>query len=185
MQFSIRDTAKNIPVGEPTPTDVSTEPTTQPDSVAASSQTGRVWLSLSELGRSAREALPVLYKRFGSLLVAFLAFYLLADYTEFTVGALHPGELIFSNTMIQLWTATYRMAYVYMAVLALLSITAPVLWAFYRPDGNQKFDLATFVLNHLSPTQQVWLFFVAFWLNCLLFILLLMVRLPESVNGVR
>ncbi|MVM34980.1 hypothetical protein GO755_33440 [Spirosoma sp. HMF4905] len=179
MQLNIRNQPKTEPIAEPTPLD---QPAPSSDPGPTPSQPERSWLNLGELGRSARQALPVLHKRFGSLLLAFLVFYAMADYTEFTVGALHPGELVFSNTMIQLWTATYRMAYVYMAVLALLSITAPVLWAFYRPDGNQKFDLATFMLNHLSPTQQVWLFFVAFWLNCLLFILLLMVRLPESVN---
>lgn len=116
------------------------------------------------------------------LVVCFLFFYVLSDYTSFTAGQIHPGELIFSNTMIQLWTATYRLAFIFAVVLAMIGLVWQGLWQFFRPSKDRDFDLGTSIRNDLTNKERLWLFFIVFLSLCYLFVQLLMVRLPESVS---
>ena len=46
------------------------------------------------------------------LLIALFGFYALADFTAYMTGQERPGQLIFSNTMTQLWTAAFRLTFV-------------------------------------------------------------------------
>ncbi len=123
-----------------------------------------------------------LFRLFLGLVVCFLFFYVCADYTSFTAGQIHPGELVFSNTMVQLWTATYRLAFIFGVSLALIGLAFQGLWQFFRPTPERDFDLITSIRFDLTPTQRIWLFFIVFFALCFLFVQLLSVRLPESVS---
>ena len=136
-------------------------------------------------GPTTRQSTNYLLRLFGGFAVAFLFFYCLADYTAVTTGQIRPGEMIFSNTMIQLWTATYRLVFIMgivMALIALLSAKSRGLWQFFKPTADDQFDLAYSIKHHLTPTQRVWLFYAVFFFLCYLFVALLTAKLPESAS---
>lgn len=148
-----------------------------------STTTERFIVTLAHITQDAKSAWPGLLKLFGALLTVFLSFFALADYTSFTTGQMRPGELVFSNTMVQLWTASYRLVFIDLIVLLILWMTAPALWALVRPDHNHKYDLTTSILNDLTPKERIWLFFIVFYANAYLFVLLLTAKLPESISA--
>jgi hypothetical protein len=119
---------------------------------------------------------------FGGLMVGFMGFYVLAEYTSYTVGETQPGQLVFSNAMIQLWTAAYRLAFILLVVLVLLRLFWPAAFEFFRPDRQTGPDITNTFLHEISPTQRLWVCLSVFFFVCYLFVLLLMVKLPESVS---
>ncbi|MCX6217599.1 hypothetical protein [Spirosoma sp.] len=116
------------------------------------------------------------------LILCFLLFYSLADYTSYSAGRIHPGEMIFSNTMIQLWTATYRMAFIFAIVMAFISLCWTGLWKFFKPSPDRDFDLLTSIRYDLTPEKRIWLFVIVFFASCFLFAFLLTANLTESVS---
>lgn len=123
-----------------------------------------------------------LLKLYGGLLIGFLAFYALADYTAYTTAAQRPGQLIFSNTMTQLWTACFRLAFVLGASLGLLRLFWPELFQFFRPDNQDGPDMMTTIKFELTSFQRLCVFLLAFFGLCFLFIQLLSVNLPQTIS---
>ncbi|UHG93395.1 hypothetical protein [Spirosoma oryzicola] len=119
---------------------------------------------------------------YGGLAVAFVAFYALADYTAYTTAEQRPGQLIFSNTMTQLWTACFRLVFILGASLALLRLFWPELFRFFRPDTQNGPDMMTTIKHELTSYQRLCVFLLAFFGLCLLFIALLLVNLPQTVS---
>lgn len=124
----------------------------------------------------AKEDPPTPIKKFNywwllrGLGIAFLGFYLLADWTEITTAQLNPGQMIFNNRMTQLWMAAHRLVFVLMIALLVFAIL------------NRYLDLLSSIKNDLSPPQRVWLAYAIVFALCFLYVLLLMVKLPESVS---
>ncbi|WP_080239069.1 hypothetical protein [Spirosoma rigui] len=119
---------------------------------------------------------------YGGLLIGFLIFYALADYTAYTTAEQRPGQLIFSNTMNQLWTACFRLAFVLGASLGLLRLFWPELFQFFRPDNHEGPDLTNTIKYELTSYQRLCVFLLAFFGLCFLFIALLSVNLPQTVS---
>ncbi|GAB3753955.1 hypothetical protein [Spirosoma pomorum] len=122
-----------------------------------------------------------LWQLYGGLAVAFLAFYALADYTAYTTAEQRPGQLIFSNTMTQLWTACFRLVFVLGASLGLLRLFWPELFRFFRPDSEGP-DMMTTIKYELTSFQRLCVFLLAFFGLCYLFIQLLSVNLPQTIS---
>jgi hypothetical protein len=122
-----------------------------------------------------------LLQLYGGLIIAFLTFYALADWTSFTTAEQRPGQLIFSNTMTQLWTACFRLAFVLGASLGLLRLLWPELFRFFRPD-NEGPDMMTTIKYELTSFQRLCVFLLAFFGLCYLFIQLLSVNLPQTIS---
>lgn len=119
---------------------------------------------------------------YGGLLAGFLVFYALADYTSYTTAEQRPGQLIFSNTMTQLWTACFRLAFVLGASLGLLRLFWPELFQFFRPDTHERPDMTDTIKFELTSFQRLCVFLLAFFGLCFLFIALLSVNLPQTVS---
>jgi len=119
---------------------------------------------------------------FSGLLLGFLCFKALADWTAYTTGEMQPGQIVFSNTMTQLFTAGYRLAFIQIVALALIRLLWPELWAYFRPDQRSGPDMDTTLRYEITPFQRLCVFLFVFSLHCLLFVLLLQVSLPASVS---
>lgn len=119
---------------------------------------------------------------YGGLLIGFLVFYALADYTAYTTAEQRPGQLVFSNTMSQLWTACFRMAFVLGASLSLLRLFWPELFRFFRSDSASDPDMTNTIQYELTSFQRLCVFLLAFFGLCYLFIMLLSVNLPETIS---
>ncbi|GAB3802948.1 hypothetical protein GCM10028819_32040 [Spirosoma humi] len=133
------------------------------------------------LGRKVLDRSRYLLSLYGGLVGAFLVFYALADYTAYTVAEQRPGQLIISNTMTQLWTACFRMAFILAASLGLLRLFWPELFRFFRP-GTDGPDMMTTIKYELTSFQRLCVFLLAFFGLCFLFIQLLSVNLPQTVS---
>lgn len=133
------------------------------------------------LGRKMLARSRYLLNLYGGLGGAFLVFYALADYTSFTVAEQRPGQLIISNTMTQLWTACFRLAFILGASLALLRLFWPELFRFFRPSTDGP-DMMTTIKYELTSFQRLCVFLLAFFGLCFLFIQLLSVNLPQTVS---
>lgn len=123
---------------------------------------------------------------YGGLITAFVAFYVLADYTSYSVAEQRPGQLIISNTMTQLWTACFRLVFILGASLGLLRLIWPDLFRFFRPGharpGTEGPDMMTTIKLELTSFQRLCVFLLAFFGLCFLFIQLLSVNLPQTVS---
>lgn len=115
------------------------------------------------------------------LVFGFLFFYLLADWSSFTTGQQRLGQLVFSNTMTQLWTAAYRLTFIVAVALLLIRLFIPSLFTFWRADTRGRLDLEN-AFSSLTRFQQVCVFLAVFFGFCYLFVALLQVSLPESVS---
>lgn len=137
-----------------------------------------VWARLMKVITKSRHLLNL----YGGLVLGFLVFYAMADYTAFTTAEQRPGQLIFSNTMTQLWTASFRLAFVLGASLGLLRLFWPELFHFFRPDVHDGPDMMATIKNELTPYQRLCVFLLAFFGLCALFIALLSVSLPQTIS---
>ncbi|WP_138994010.1 hypothetical protein [Larkinella sp. C7] len=127
------------------------------------------------------------YHRFYSLRVlmglaiAFLAFWVLADWTGWTAARMRPGQIVYSNEMVQLWTAAYRLVFVISVAVAIIRLTIPILTEYWRQDASTAID-ATTDFKKLTPQQRLWFSFAVLLAFCYLFVQLLLVKLPESLS---
>ncbi len=137
----------------------------------------RVSIAADMLARSRH-----LLNLYGGLVAGFLLFYALADYTAYTTAEQRPGQLIFSNTMNQLWTACFRMAFVLGASLGLLRLFWPELFQFFRSDSATEPDMINTIRYDLTSFQRLCVFLLAFFGLCYLFIMLLQVNLPQTIS---
>lgn len=172
------------PLAEPTQAEpIQAEPRQagpDPEELTEPQPTGwRGWINhLLRLLHKSRQLIHL----YGGLGLAFLVFYALADYTAFTTAEQRPGQLIFSNTMTQLWTACFRLAFVLGASLGLLRLFWPELFRFFRPDIHDGPDMMATIKNELTPYQRLCVFLLAFFGLCALFIALLSVNLPQTIS---
>lgn len=123
-----------------------------------------------------------MYNLYSGLVIGFLTCYAFADYTSFMAGEQRPGQLVFSNTMTQLWTACFRMTFVLGFSLGLLRLVWPELFQFFRTDVTTDPDLTKTIRFELTSFQRLCVFLAAFFGFCYLFILLLSVNLPTGVS---
>ncbi|WP_234733406.1 hypothetical protein [Tellurirhabdus bombi] len=115
------------------------------------------------------------------LAIAFISAWLLADWTSSTNAQMRPGQIAYSNEMQQLWTATYRLAFVVIAAVAIIRLTIPSLVQYMRQDSGFVLDAAE-DFKKLSPQQRLWFAFAVLFSLCYLFVSLLSVKLPESLS---
>jgi|GEM_PF-6233709 len=119
---------------------------------------------------------------YSGLLIALFGFYALSDFTAYMTGQERPGQLIFSNTMTQLWTAAFRLTFVLGASLGVLRLFWPELFRFFRPDTTDGPDMINTIRFELTPYQRICVFLLVFFGICGLFVLLLSVNLPQTVS---
>ena len=118
----------------------------------------------------------------GALVFAFVLFYLLADWSSFSTGQYQMGQLVFSNTMTQLYTAAYRAAFIIGVSIGLQRVFIPDFFHFWRADKRGGPDAETTFRYQLTPYQRLCVFLFTFFGFCYLLVELLQVSLPESVS---
>jgi hypothetical protein len=115
------------------------------------------------------------------LAIAFTGFWILADWTGFTAARMKPGQIVYSNEMVQLWTASYRLVFVVAVAIAIVRLTLPAFVRYWRQDVDPLLDAGKDFLK-LTPHQRLWFSFAVLAFLCWLFVQLLMVKLPESLS---
>lgn len=117
------------------------------------------------------------------LIAGFLASFFMADYTNHNIAKRSMGTLIYSNEMMQLWTACYRLTFILIAAKVLQTLFWLFQWHYYRPDQRKGPDLETDFLQ-LDPFHRICVYILCFFGLVFAFVLLLSVNLPQAISVV-
>ena len=116
------------------------------------------------------------------LLIGALVFFILSDLTAFMAGELRPGQVVFSNSMTQLWTGLFRATLVIGGALMLLRLLQSELFEYFRPDRANGPDMIDDFLHRITPFQRICVFWFVFFLLCLVLVLIQLVNLPPDIS---
>ena len=135
----------------------------------------RLWKYLQTL------SLPAWVRVLSPFWVLFLLFYLMSDWTTYTVGEINPIGLVFNNTLNQLWIASARFVFIIGFVFSL------VLFSSAFPQWSNLANVLVAIKEKyrtLDTWQKLKLFYFCFFGLMYLFIQLLQVKLPEELKSV-
>ena len=123
-----------------------------------------------------------LFRLYWWLIIGALVFFILADVTAFMNGELRPGQVVFSNSMTQLWTGLFRSTLIIGGSLMLLRLLQGELFEYFRPDRASGPDMIDDFMHHITPFQRICVFWFVYFLLCLVLVLIQLVNLPPNIS---